>query len=273
MIFLAATTDKLQLVTSAAATVDVQANYIDAVSTTGAFSGGGKQNTAITTATTTDILAAPASSTLRTLKQVTIRNKDASLACDVTVVFDQNGTDFEIHKVTLQTGATLEYIEGVGFFTLQSTAKLNKMLYVTADSVHATAATFADITGLTTPLLSGINYMFESHLFHISNATTTGAQFGVNIGAAPTTLILANISGVTNSVTAGAISLGSATARDTAVTAQTTGSANITHTVLAGFIQPSADGTFAMRATSEVTVSAGLTVKKGSWLYIRQTDN
>src|SRR5262245_48345753 len=118
MIFLAATTDKLQLTTSAAATIDVNCNYIDANSSTLAASGGGKQNTAISTATTTDILAAPASSTLRTLKQMTARNKHASLACDVTVLFDQNATDFELHKVTLNAGETLEYIEGVGCFTL-----------------------------------------------------------------------------------------------------------------------------------------------------------
>jgi hypothetical protein len=273
MMFLAATTDKLQLITSAAATVDVNVNYVDAVKTTGATSDLNRQNTAITTATTTDILAAPGASTTRNAKQLTVRNKDASLACDVTVVFNQNGTSFELHKVSLGTGDTLEYIEGVGFFTLTPSAKLNTMVCVKADSVHATAATFADIAGLTVPLLIGKDYIFEAHLFHISNATTTGAQFGVNIGAVPTTLIVGNISGVTNSVTAGAISLGTATARDTAITAQTTGSAGITHTIISGCITPSANGIFAMRATSEVTVASGLTVKKGSWLAVRQTDN
>lgn len=273
MLFLAATTDKLQLTTSTAATIDVQGNYIDANSTTGAFTGGGKQNTAISSATTTDVLAAPASATLRTLKQMTIRNKDTALSCDVTAVYNQNSTTFEVHKVTLGTGDTLEYIEGVGFFTLTSTAKLNTLLRVTGDVTFATAATFADITGLTVALKSGKTYAVVAHLFHISNATTTGAQFGYNIGAAPTVSIMGNYSGVTNSVTAGAMSLGTATARDTALTAQTTGSSANTYTIIGGYVQPSADGTFALRATSEVTVASGLIVKAGSWLNVRETDN
>ena len=79
---------------------------------------------------------------------------------------------------------------------------------------------------------------------------------------------IATIDTVTGSVTAGVMSTGAAAARDTAATAQTTGSAAITLGILSGFIQPSADGTFAIRATSEVTVASGLIVKKGSWLRI-----
>ena len=122
MIYLAATTDKLQIITSAAITLDVNCNYIDAATATLVVSGSGKQNTAITTATTTDILAAPGASTTRSLKQMTARNKHASLSGDVTVQFNQNATLFELHKLTLQAGESLEYIEGVGFFTLKASS-------------------------------------------------------------------------------------------------------------------------------------------------------
>lgn len=270
MIYLTATTDKLSVITSTAATLDVQANWIDAVLTTGVLSNVGRTNTAISSATTTDVVAAPASSTLRTLKQMTVRNKDASLVCDVTVQYNANGTLTEIEKVTLQPGECLIYIEGIGFFLRTATSKLDKVLIMSADSVHATAATFANITGLSCDLLSGVKYVIEAALFHISNATTTGAQFGYNIGAAPTSSYFGNYSGVTNSVTAGAMSLGTATARDTAITAQTTGSANNTVSLIHGFIQPSANGTFALRATSEVTVASALTIRAGSWMSIRQ---
>jgi phosphoribosyl 1,2-cyclic phosphodiesterase len=68
MIVLAAgTTHKLQLVTSAAVTVDVQASGVDwTVATT--LSSAWDQNTAITTATTTDIVAAPGAGVERTVK-------------------------------------------------------------------------------------------------------------------------------------------------------------------------------------------------------------
>lgn len=272
-IFLSGTTDKLQLITSSAATIDVNAGYVDAGSASGTVSAIAPQNTAISSATTTDIVGAPGSSTIRNVKQFTARNKDASLSCDVTVQINVSGTLYQLHKVTLGVGDCLQYIEGVGFFTLTSTAKLNALLYAPSDVVFATAATFADITGLTIALKSGKHYAFEAHLFHTNNASTTGSQFGINIGAAPTLLVGGNISAVTNSVTAGVVAIGTATARDTAFTAQTTGQTAIGETDIAGFIIPSADGTFALRATSEVSVAAGLTVKAGSWLMVRETDN
>jgi hypothetical protein len=273
MIYLSLTTDKIQLVTSSAATVDVNCNFVEAVKATGATADIGKQNTAISSATTTDILAVPGASNARTLKQMTVRNKDATLSIDVTVLYNANATTYELHKVTLGTGDSLIYIEGVGFFTLAPAAKLDSFLRMPNDTTHATAATWADLTGLAVALKSGKNYVYEAHLFHINNATTTGSQFGYNIGAAPTIAIVGNHSGVTNAVVTGVISLGTATARDTAITAQTTGSTGITHTIIGGHIQPSADGTFALRGTSEVTVASGMIVKAGSWLHMRETDN
>jgi hypothetical protein len=145
----------------------------------------------------------------------------------------------------------------------------------TADQVFATAASFADITDFTCPMLSGHKYSFEAFIFHITNATTTGAQFGVNIGAAPTLLIAGGAHQITSSLTAAGFGASSAvTARDTAIVAETTGPGAVVATAnIAGTIIPSADGTFALRATSEVTVANGLTVKAGSLLRIREYDN
>src|SRR2546427_5658673 len=124
MLILALTTDKLQLVTSAARTVDVHASFMDLASGTVT---PGKQNTAITTAATTDIVAAPAASTQRNVKTLHIRNKDTT-ALDVTVQYNQNGTIFELHKATLDTQQSLEYIEGVGFFVLLPTLAASQLL-------------------------------------------------------------------------------------------------------------------------------------------------
>lgn len=126
MIVLTATTDKLQLVTGAAASLDVSAFFVDRDQSTGAVGAADRQLTAITTATTTDIVAAPASGKTRNVKQLHVRNKHATAPCDVTVLFDANATDYEIYKVTLRAGDALEYIEGVGFYPLAaSLANLN----------------------------------------------------------------------------------------------------------------------------------------------------
>jgi hypothetical protein len=114
MLFLTATTDKFQLVTSAAVNTDVHVSYADHTSTT--FTPG-RQNTAITTAATTDVLAAPGASTQRQVKAVTIRNK-GSTSQTVTFVFNQNGTSYEIHKATLRPDDMLQYVDGAGWMQI-----------------------------------------------------------------------------------------------------------------------------------------------------------
>ena len=270
-LYLFGTTDKFSLITSAAATIDVYASFVDWLA--GAVTPGSPQVTAITTATTTDIVAAPAASTCREVKYMHIRNKGATVASDVTVQLNRSAVLTEIHKVTLNPGEELEWTEATGWFTFAPAPKLDLCKYVTANSVHATAATFADVTGLTFPVISGRNYAFEVCMAAITNATTTGAQFGIG-GVAMTYMVAAGISTLLGSPTASAtITTGVVTTIDTAVMAQTTGAAvNQPHLMWGGFT-PSASGTFAIRATSEVTVSAGLTILKGSWAWVRETNN
>jgi hypothetical protein len=270
MIPFLATTDKLRVTTSSGAAVHMLATYVKAPTATLVPNDAAYVGASVSSATDTDLFTGPGSSECRNLKHLTVRNTDASLSVDITVKYNANGTLYELHKVTLQPGECLEYLDPMGFVSLKPAAVLDKLIVMASDSVHATAATFADIAGLTYPLKSGIRYAVDACLFSVNNASTTGSQFGYNIGAAPTAALLGEIGAVTNSVTAGAFGTGTATARDTAIVAQTTGQTATGIHLIGGFIQPSADGTFAMRATSEVTVAAGLTVKAGSWLWIRQ---
>jgi hypothetical protein len=263
------TADLISLTTDSAAALDILASYADNAS--GSFSEG-RQVTQMSSATTTTILSGPASSTIRNLKTANVRNNDASLTVNVTVNYNVSATLYTVFKTLLNPGDVLTYTENLGWFVYSAVAKLDAKRYVTSDVVFATAATFADVTGLTVPVVSGLKYNFEAHLYHISNATTTGAQFGVN-GPSMTNLLIATIDTVTASVTASVHSAGSATAVNTAATAQSTGSAGVTLGILSGGFEPSASGTFAIRGTSEVTVAAGLTVKRGSWCRVWQTDN
>lgn len=111
-------TDKLQLVSGAAATLDVVASWVDLASNGSGDPTPGRTGTAITTATTTDIVATPAASTVRNIKELTIFNKHATLSCDVTPRYNANGTTFDFPKVTLAAGESLEYVEGVGWFKI-----------------------------------------------------------------------------------------------------------------------------------------------------------
>ena len=109
MLILALTTDKLQLVTTTAAATSVHASYVDDAS--GTFTAG-KQNTAVASATTTDIVAVPGSSTQRNVKVLSIVNADASLSQMVTVLFNANGTTFTLFTCPLAIGEELICSEG-----------------------------------------------------------------------------------------------------------------------------------------------------------------
>jgi len=276
MILLTSTSDKIQVITGSATTVQVHSSWVD--NAAGTITPGRTNTPTISGAATTDVVASPAASTQRNVKFLSVRNDHASLSNLITIQHTDgtnieklwSGTLLAQEEVCFTEAAAWQYLDANGALK-PSTGKLDVWLEVVNDIAYSTATTMADVTGLTVALKSGKKYMFECHLFHISGVTTTGAQFAVNIGAVPTILVAGTYSGVTNSVTAGAFSLGSATARDTALTAQTTGSAAITLTIMSGMIQPSADGTFAIRATAEV--AATMTVKAGSWLHVRELDN
>lgn len=112
MINLVLTTDKVSLITSSTAGIDVHASWVDNVA--GSMTPG-KTNTAVTTAATTDIIAAPASSTVRNVKFVNVRNIHASTSNDVTVQYNANGTLYTLAKCTLLPGEYLIGSEGTWY--------------------------------------------------------------------------------------------------------------------------------------------------------------
>lgn len=109
-------TDKLKVITSSGADCDVTSHFVDtdSIVTTSSSMVPDRQLAAITTATTTDIVATPASSKTRNVKNICIRNIDVT-SNDITVVLDNNGTSYTLVKCTLLAGEELVYSEGVWF--------------------------------------------------------------------------------------------------------------------------------------------------------------
>lgn len=283
MLILRATADLLRVVTDAAGAVACHVSAMEADNATPpVIQDIVRTNTAsITTAATTTILDCTTANRRRNVKHINIRNTHASQAQNLTVLHTDGTNSEDLYKCNLLAGETLILNEAGTWLHYDAdgalkpaNAKINLLLRVASDVVNATTS-FADVTGLTCTLQSGKKYAFEAILFHQTNATTTGAQFGVNIGAAPTVLNLWGQQQITASVTAATFgSSAMVTAVDTAAVVETTGPGAINMgAYLAGFIQPSADGTFAIRCKSEVAVASGLTVKAGSWLRIRECDN
>lgn len=111
MLLLTSTSDKLQVVTGAACTIDVHASWMDNVA--GAVSPG-RTNTNITTATTTDVVGSPAASTQRNIKTLHLRNRGIA-GCDVTVQHTDGTIISTLHKTVIAPNQTLQYIDEIGF--------------------------------------------------------------------------------------------------------------------------------------------------------------
>lgn len=167
MLLLTSTSDLLQVVTSAAVTIDVHASWID--NATGTVTPG-RTNTAISTATTTTVVGSPGASTQRAVKALTVRNRSVS-SCDITLKHTDGTTAVELEKVTLATGEQLHYIEGVGFFTIAANTGSRKDGFDISSSpvrlpVGTTAnapLTFQSGTNVTSPLAGQMEYDGKLH--------------------------------------------------------------------------------------------------------------
>jgi plastocyanin len=198
MILLTDTNDKLQVITSATTDLDVVISYADMSSSTFAVSGLGKQLTTITTATTTDVLAAPAASTVRNMKQLTARNAHATIAVDVTVQYNDNATVYELHKVTLQPGDCLEFVEGIGFYTLTNISSGRLITNVESDyQQRAFRSVLSQVAQGTFVMVSGTAYyVYMGRVaqaitvayveFHVTSAGAGAQTAEVGIFSTPT---------------------------------------------------------------------------------------
>lgn len=275
MILLASTADLLRIVTSAAITIDVHASWVDL---NGSTVTPGRTNTAISTAATTTVVASPASSTYRTVKSLTVRNRHASTAQDVTLNHTDGTTSVELIKVTLAAGECLHYHEAAGFWISDafgrvktninnngSGAAVNALnLVVLASDVvnnNGTANTIADVTGLSFSVTAGETYHFEFFIPYTAAATTTGSRWSISGPGSPTLLNYTS----QYTLTATSMTTNYATAYD--IPAASNASSLTTGNVawIAGFIKPSANGTVIARFASEVASSA-ITAKAGALL-------
>lgn len=118
--------DKIQIVTSSGADIDVTVTYNDfALIDVGPINitqaSNGQQFTAITTATTTDILAAPGENTSRAVRRISVRNIDGASSNTIYLQLNINGVVYLITpSVPLASGEQYEYESGTGWRRLDA---------------------------------------------------------------------------------------------------------------------------------------------------------
>jgi hypothetical protein len=121
MLNLASTSDLVQLVTTAAVACHVQASWVDIVTATGAVTPG-RTNTIVSTATTTTVVAAPASGSVRNLKHLSVHAIGG--ANTVTVQHTDGTTAVNVQNAALLGDESLMFNDGVGFQVLDASGAL-----------------------------------------------------------------------------------------------------------------------------------------------------
>lgn len=289
MILLSSTADLLRVVTGAAVTVDVHTSWVDLDTAPDPDTvGAGRQNTAITTATTTTVVPSPGNATTeRTVKTVHIRNRSASTSVVVTVNHTDGTTSVELISVSLPAGHLLHYDEGEGWRvidsqgrTLQNSAAgqtfaavntLNiAVLAANVTNNNATANTIADVTGLSFPVTSGETYWFEFVIWYTAAATTTGSRWSIS---GPTITRLGydsrySLTATTQTLNAG-LSAYDLPAASNATSAQAAGATVANAAIIEGTIQAGANGTVIARFASEVSSSAIIALAGSHVKYVR----
>lgn len=104
MLLLTSVSDLVRIVTSAAGDIEVHASWVD--NNAGTITPG-RQNTAISTATTTTVVPSPGSGVQRNVKALQITNNHASSSCFVEVLHTDGTTPSELIGVTLLPGENL----------------------------------------------------------------------------------------------------------------------------------------------------------------------
>lgn len=118
MLLLTSTSDIIRIVTDSTATVDVHASWVNL---NGSTQTPGRTNTAISTATTTTVVAAPASSSdYKNVRRLTVRNRHASTSVTVTVQHFDGTTSIELDKRVLGPGQSLMFTDDAGWFPVPS---------------------------------------------------------------------------------------------------------------------------------------------------------
>ena len=200
-------TDKLQIITYNAKTIDVHATHIDySAASPPVVSAPTRTNSAIASATTTDIVAKPAAGT-RILKTLHVRNKDTAFNI-VTVQFNANGTITELYKTFMFPGGAFQYKDGYGFEYLTQPDGKHVLAYATPVDVDTAAdnTTLTNITNINFPYEANATYYLKYYGIHQSAAATTGIGLALICSTSVTTVLFTAYHQLANTGTLSALS-------------------------------------------------------------------
>jgi hypothetical protein len=276
MIFLSATTDKIQVVLGGSVTAN-QLQCFSAWRDMGTDSHAPNRTLVLTNGTTdVDLVGSPLTGIVRSVEFISVFNTDTSNQT-VTVKFDANGTEIILYKIVLGVGEKLEYSDKNGFVVIANNGGVKSsamagsiipalntlnLVVLGADvaNANAVANTIADVTGLEFPVVAGQTYYFEFLINYTAAATATGSRWSIT---GPTFSRMDYTSEYT--LTATTKTLNNLGGYDLPAASNATSLASGNICTMWGFITPTANGIVKARFASEV-LSSAITAKAGSML-------
>lgn len=195
MLLLTSTSDILRVVTGSAADVDVHASWVD--NAAGTITPGRTNTAPITTATTTTVVASPASSTQRNVKALYIHNTHASTSTVVTVQHFDGTTSIDLMNCTLLPDEHLNMNEdGIWYHRAANLAAYTNVTPASANlgPTGALAETFPRALATTNSTIGASGTLFLQAVYLVAGqvvsnigmmaattaaATTSNLQFGL----------------------------------------------------------------------------------------------
>jgi hypothetical protein len=276
MLLLASTSDKIRLTTGSAGDIEVHASWVD--NAAGVITPG-RTNVNPTTATTTDIVASPAASTIRNVKTLNIRNVHASNSNTITAIHTDGTTPIELFKCALAAQELLTYVEGIGWdiYAADGThkAQSGRLIFkaITADDAGGqnvlTAQPWFPTQG-TVNVEAATTYFFEGILRTTRAAGavshTTGLLFGGTATLTSIDYLAQTRTGDVNTAPgAGDVYLAVNVATNTQVKAASTSTTEDFMTKLDGVLRVNAAGTFIPQFIYSAAPGGAPTIKRGSF--------
>lgn len=277
MLILTQTTDSLQVKLAATVATSQAECFASYRNTTSSAISPLRNVTTTNNTTAVTLVSSPAGSNQRLVDYASVYNADTA-AITATVLFNANGTLYELFVATLAPGEKLEYQEGIGFSVIAFNGGVKTavehgvytttvpwttvVLSADVSNSNATANTYEDVTGLSFPIATTGTYWYKVTALLSVNIINRLGSLALN---GPTTSFLAqhtyvantNINFIFSSVT-GYNLPATAIASSAPTTATTT-------MILEGILTATATGTAQVRHLCS-TANGVLTTKAGTTL-------
>ena len=278
MLILTQTTDSLQVKLAATVATSQAQCFASFRNTTSSAISPLRNVTNTNNTTAVTLVSSPSASEQRVVDYASVYNADTA-SVTATVLFNANGTLYELFVATLDPGEKLEYQEGIGFSVIafnggvktateygvytRSVPWTTVVLSTDYTVTSAVANTYEDVTGFTFPIATTGTYWYRISTIMAVALTNRLGSIAINGPTASylgqTTYILTGNNNIAYSTT---------TAYNLPATAMASSTSALTRAtiILEGMLTATATGTVQVRASPSNAIASSVTVRAGSTL-------